>query len=69
VRGKRNNLAEDNRRVWFWRARKRLDQFGTCGRITSRDREKIEAALARRVPPITPGQEAGCSRAPDPRLL
>jgi hypothetical protein len=38
----------------FWQgARKRLDQLGICGRITSRDREKIEAALAQRVPQET----------------
>jgi hypothetical protein len=40
-------------------ARKRLDQLGVCGTITSSDREKIKAALAQRVPPITPEQEAG----------
>jgi hypothetical protein len=56
-----DNLAQDNARAWFWQgARKRLDQLGICGRITSRDREKIEAMLARRVPPITPEQEATC---------
>ena len=46
------NLAQDNARAWFWQgARKRLDQLGICGKITRRDREKIEAALAQRVPP------------------
>jgi hypothetical protein len=63
---KEDNLAEDNARAWFWQcARKRLDQLGICGKITSRDREKIEAALAQRVPPITPEQEAMCSREPE----
>jgi hypothetical protein len=46
---KEDNLAEDNARAWFWQgARKRLDQLGICGRITNRDRGKIEAALAHR---------------------
>jgi hypothetical protein len=63
---KEDNLAEDNARAWFWPcARKRLDQLGICGRITSRDREKIEAALAQRVPPITLEQEAACNREPE----
>ena len=54
---KEENLAQDNARAWFWQgARKRLDQLGICGRITSRDREKIEAALAQRVPAVPPGQ-------------
>jgi hypothetical protein len=36
-----------NTRAWFWQsARRRLDQLGICGKITSREREKIEAALA-----------------------
>jgi hypothetical protein len=49
---KEDNLAKDNARAWFWQgARKRLDQLGICGKITRRDREKIEAALAQRVPP------------------
>ena len=61
-----DNLAQDNARAWFWQgARKRLDQLGICGRITSRDREKIEAALAQRVPPVTPEQEAACNREPE----
>jgi hypothetical protein len=56
-----DNLARDNARAWFGQgARKRLDQLGICGRITSRDREKIEAMLAQRVAPITPEQEATC---------
>jgi hypothetical protein len=46
-------------------ARKRLDQLGVCGSITSSDREKIEAALAKRVPPITPEQEAACYLGPE----
>jgi hypothetical protein len=55
---KEGNLAQDNARAWFWQgARKRLDQLSSCGKITSRDRETIEAALAQRVPPITPEQE------------
>jgi hypothetical protein len=59
---KENNLAQDNTRAWFWQsARRRLDQLGICGKITSREREKIEAALAQRVPPIAPEQEATCS--------
>ena len=57
---KEDNLAEDNARAWFWLgACKRLDQLGICGKITSRDREKIEAALALRVPPATPEQKKG----------
>jgi len=59
---KENNLAQDSTRAWFWQnARRRLDQLGICGKITSREREKIEAALAQRVPPIAPEQEATCS--------
>jgi hypothetical protein len=66
VSGGKDNLARDNARAWFWQgARKRLDQLGICGRITSRDREKIEAALAERVPPITPEQKAACNRKPE----
>jgi len=38
------NLAQDNARAWFWQgARKRLDQLGICGRITSRDRRRAVA--------------------------
>jgi hypothetical protein len=63
---KENNLAQDSTRAWFWQsARKRLDQLGIGGRITSRDREKIEAALARRVPPIAPEPEPARCRTPD----
>jgi hypothetical protein len=52
-----DNLAKDSSRAWFWQcARRRLDQLGISGRITSRERERIEAALAQRVPPITSGQ-------------
>jgi hypothetical protein len=58
---KEANLTQDKSRACFWQgARERLDQLGICGRITSRDREKIEAALAKRVPPITPEQEPAC---------
>ena len=40
------NLAQDNARAWFWQgARKRLDQLGICGRITSRDRRRAVAGL------------------------
>ena len=46
-------------------ARKRLDQLGVCGSITSSDREKIKAALAQRVPPITPEREAACYLEPE----
>jgi hypothetical protein len=54
---KEDNLAQDNARARFWQcARKRLDQLGISGRITSRERERIEVALAQRVPPITTGQ-------------
>jgi hypothetical protein len=54
---KEDNLAKDSARAWFWQcARKRLDQLGTNGRITSRERERIEAVLAQRVPLTTPGQ-------------
>jgi hypothetical protein len=64
---KEDNLAEDNARASFWQcARRRLDQLGICGKITSREREKIEAALAQRVLPIIPEQEATCYREPDP---
>ena len=42
---KENNIAQESARKWFW-----LDQLGICGKITSREREKIEAALAQRVP-------------------
>jgi hypothetical protein len=57
-----DNLAQDNARAWFWQgASKRLDQLGICGRITSRDREKIEAALAQRIP-ITSEQETASNR-------
>jgi hypothetical protein len=57
-----DNLAQDNARAWFWQgARKRLDQLGICGRITSRDREKIEAALAQPIP-ITSEQEIADNR-------
>ena len=43
-------------RIGFWqRARQRLDQLDN--RITPDDRRKIEAALARRVPPTTPEDE------------
>ena len=38
---------------------------GVCGSITSSDREKIKAALAQRVPPITPEQEAACYLEPE----
>jgi hypothetical protein len=63
---KEDNLAQDNARAWFWQgARKRLDQLGICGRITSRDREKIEAMLAQRVPRITPEQKAACCLEPE----
>jgi hypothetical protein len=56
---KENNISQDNAREWFWQgARRRLDQLGICGKITSREREKIEAALAQRVPPIAPEHEA-----------
>jgi hypothetical protein len=59
---KEDNLAQDRARAWFWQgARRRLDQLGICGKITSREREKIEAALAQRVPPITPDEEATCN--------
>jgi hypothetical protein len=59
---KENNLAQDSTRAWFWQsARRRLDRLGICGKITSRERDKIEAALAQRVPPITPEQEATSS--------
>ena len=58
---KENNLAQDSTRAWFWQsARRRLDQLGICGKITSHEREKIEAALAQRVPPIAP-EQATCS--------
>jgi hypothetical protein len=54
---KEDNLVQDNARAWFWQcARKRLDQLGINGRITIRERERIEVALAQRVPPITSGQ-------------
>lgn len=44
-------------RFRFWReARRCLDRL--ANRITPEDRIKIEAALARRVPPTTPEQEA-----------
>jgi hypothetical protein len=57
---KEANLGQDNARAWFWQgARKRLDQLGSCGKITSRDRGKLEAALAQRIPPITPEQGTG----------
>ena len=47
---KENNLAQDSTRAWFWQsARRRLDRLGICGKITSRERERIEAALAQRV--------------------
>jgi hypothetical protein len=60
---KEDNLTQDNARAWFWQgARKRLDQLGICGKITSRDREMIEAALVLRVPPMTPEQGAMCNR-------
>jgi len=56
---KENNIAQHSARAWFWQgARRRLDQLGICGKITSRAREKIEATIAHRVPPITPEQEA-----------
>ena len=61
---KENNLAQDNARACFWSACRRLDQLGICGKITSREREKVEAALAQRVPPITPEQEAAYYREP-----
>jgi hypothetical protein len=52
-----DNLPQDGARAWFWQgARRRLDQLGICGKITNREREKIEAALAQRVPPIAPEQ-------------
>jgi hypothetical protein len=52
-------------RAWFWQhARKQLDQIGICGRIMSRYREKIEAALAQRVPPMTQELEAVCCLKP-----
>jgi hypothetical protein len=51
--------------AWFWQhARKQLDQLGISGRIMSRDREKIEAALAQRVPPMAQEQEAVCCLKP-----
>ena len=51
--------------AWFWQhARKQLDQLGISGRIMSRDREKIEAALAQRVPPMTQELEAVCCLKP-----
>jgi hypothetical protein len=63
---KEDNLGKDNARAWFWQsARRRLDQLGICGRITSRDREKIEATLAQRVPPVTPEQEVACYLEPE----
>lgn len=44
-------------RFRFWReSRERLDRLGK--RITPEDRTKIEAALAQRVPPTTPEEEA-----------
>lgn len=62
---KENNIAQDSARAWFWQgARRRLDQLWICGKITSRHREKIEAALAQRMPPITPEQEAAYYREP-----
>jgi hypothetical protein len=61
---KENNLTQDSARAWFWQgARRRLDQLRIRGKITSLDREKIEAALAQRVP-ITPEQEATYFREP-----
>jgi hypothetical protein len=67
---KEDNLAEDNARRWFWQgARKRLDQLGICGKITSREREKIEAELARRIPPIGQEQEAACREPEESRQL
>jgi len=55
-----DNVAHDNARAWFWQgARKRLDQLGIRGKITSRDRERIESALAQRVPRATPEQKRG----------
>ena len=63
---KEGNLAEDYAKAWLWqRARRRLDQLGICGKITSREREKIEAALAQRVPTITQEHEATCYREPE----
>lgn len=54
---KENNIAQYSARAWFWQgARRRLDQLGIRGKITSREREKIEAAIAQRVPPIAPEQ-------------
>ena len=54
---KENNLAQDSTRAWFWQsARARLDQLGISGRINSRERERVEATLAQRVPPTTLGQ-------------
>src|ERR1700730_13459713 len=58
---KETHIAQDSARALFWQgARRRLDQLGICGKITSREREKIETALAKRVPPITPEQEVTC---------
>jgi hypothetical protein len=65
---KEDNLAQDSTHAWFWQsARRRLDQLGICGKITGREREKIEAALAQRVPPVALEQvvtrsDSGCSR-------
>jgi hypothetical protein len=59
---KENNIARDCARAWFWQgARRRLDQLEICGKIINREREKIEAALAQRVPPIAPEQVVMCS--------
>ena len=50
-------LDQISARSGFWRhARKQLDRIGN--KITPADRSKIEAALAQRVPPTTPAEDA-----------
>ena len=62
---KETNLAQDSTRAWFWQSvRRRLDQLGICGKITSRERAKIEAALAQRIPLIAPEQKTMVSSEP-----
>jgi hypothetical protein len=56
---KENNIAQRLRTRMVLAGRRRLDQLEICGKITNREHEEIEAALAQRVPPITSGARGG----------
>jgi hypothetical protein len=55
---------EPDRVCWrdqFWiKITKRLDQLGNV--IPPEDRQRIEAAIAEKIPPVTPDQHAECVR-------